>query len=88
MTFWFIGKILLKILLKKKNLFLQLINWDYLKNIGKIAPKVLPEDVVFISLRDYEKEERHLIEKYSMKVITSKEVRNKGAVYFFRGVIR
>src|SRR6476620_4616728 len=34
--------------------------WNQLKNIGKIAPKVLPEDVVFISLRDYEREERHL----------------------------
>ena len=62
--------------------------WNYLKNIGKIAPKVLPEDVVFISLRDYEKEERHLIEKYSMKVITSKEVRNKGAENIVRAVLR
>jgi len=62
--------------------------WNYLKNIGKIAPKVLPEDVVFISLRDYEKEERHLIEKYSMKVITSKEVRNKGAENVVRSVLR
>ena len=62
--------------------------WNYLKNIGKIAPKVLPEDVVFISLRDYEKEERHLIEKYNMKVITSKEVRSKGAENVVRAVIR
>src|ERR1035437_8614531 len=37
--------------------------WDQLKQFGKIYPKVLPEDVVFISLRDYEKEERFLIEK-------------------------
>jgi arginase len=63
-------------------------NWNYLKNIGKIAPKILPEDVVFISLRDYEKEERHLIEKYDMKVITSKEVRNKGAENVVRAVLR
>ncbi|HEV7780114.1 MAG TPA: arginase [Chitinophagaceae bacterium] len=62
--------------------------WNYLKNIGKIAPKVLPEDVVFISLRDFEKEERHLIEKYNMKVITSKEVRNKGAENVVRAAIR
>lgn len=62
--------------------------WNHLKNIGKIAPKVLPEDVVFISLRDYEKEERHLIEKYSMKVVTSKEVRNKGAENVVRAVLR
>ena len=62
--------------------------WNYLKNIGKITPKVLPEDVVFISLRDYEKEERHLIEKYDMKVITTKEVRSKGAENVVRSVIR
>src|SRR6266581_3414713 len=45
--------------------------WNYLKNIGKIAPKVLPEDVVLISLRDFEKEERQLIDKYGMKVVTT-----------------
>jgi arginase len=63
-------------------------HWNHLKNIGKIAPKVLPEDVVFISLRDFEKEERYLIEKYSMKVVSSKEVRNKGAENVVRAVLR
>lgn len=62
--------------------------WNQLKNIGKIAPKVLPEDVVFISLRDYEKEERHIIEKYGMKVISTNEVRRKGAENVVRSVIR
>ena len=62
--------------------------WNFLKNIGKTAPKVLPEDVVFISLRDFEKEERYLIEKYDMKVVTTKEVRNKGAENVVRAVLR
>src|SRR5687767_10627193 len=31
-------------------------SWNQLKNVGKIAPKVLPEDIVIISIRDYEKE--------------------------------
>ncbi len=62
--------------------------WDYLKNIGKIAPKVLPEDIVFISLRDYEKEERGLIEKHGMKVITTNEVRRKGPESIVRSVTR
>jgi arginase len=62
--------------------------WEQLKNIGKIAPKILPEDIVFISLRDYEKEERHLIEKYEMKVITTNEVRRKGPENIVRSVIR
>ena len=62
--------------------------WDYLKKIGKIAPKVLPEDVVFISLRDFEKEEKYLIDKYGMKVISTKELRTKGAENVVRAVLR
>ena len=62
--------------------------WKYLKHLGKVYPKVRPEDVVFISLRDYEKEERYLIDKYGMKVITTKEVRNKGTENIVRAVIR
>ena len=62
--------------------------WNQLKNMGKIAPKVLPEDVVFISLRDYEKEEKHLIDKYGMKVISTNEVRRKGPENIVRAVIR
>lgn len=62
--------------------------WNHLKNTGRIAPKVLPEDVVFISLRDYEKEEKYLIEKYAMKVVSTKEVRNKGAENVVRAVLR
>ena len=62
--------------------------WNQLKNTGKTAPKVLPEDVVFISLRDYEKEERYLIEKYEMKVITTNEVRRKGSENVVRSVLR
>lgn len=62
--------------------------WNYLKTAGKTAPKVLPEDVVFISLRDYEKEERFLIDKYQMKVITTKEVRTHGPENIVRSVMR
>lgn len=62
--------------------------WQDLKNIGKICPKVLPEDIVFISLRDYEKEERLLIEKHGMKVITTNEVRRKGPENVVRAVTR
>ena len=62
--------------------------WDQLKQFGKISPKVLPEDVVFISLRDYEKEERFLIEKYEMKIVTTNEIRRKGAENVVRSVLR
>lgn len=62
--------------------------WNQLKNMGKITPKVLPEDVVFISLRDFEKEEKYLIDKYGMKVISTGEVRRKGPENIVRSVIR
>lgn len=62
--------------------------WDRLKQFGKIYPQILPEDVVFISLRDYEKEERFLIEKYNMKIVTTNEVRRKGAENVVRSVLR
>jgi len=62
--------------------------WDQLKQFGKIFPKVLPEDVVFISLRDYEKEERFLIEKFDMKIVTTNEIRRKGAENVVRSVLR
>ncbi len=62
--------------------------WDQLKNMGNIPNKVLPEDIVFISLRDYEKEERYLIEKLGMKVITTSDVRRNGAENISRKVLR
>ncbi len=62
--------------------------WNHLKNIGNISPKVLGEDIVFISLRDYEREEKAIIEKYGMKVITTGEVRRKGVENIVRSVIR
>lgn len=52
--------------------------WNKLKNLGKIEPKVLPEDIVFIALRDFEKEEEALIKKHNIKVISVSELRKKG----------
>lgn len=62
--------------------------WEQLKTVGKISPKILGEDIVFISLRDFEKEEKFLIDKYSMKVITTSEVRRKGAENVVRSTLR
>lgn len=62
--------------------------WDLLKNFAHINPKVLPEDIVFISLRDYEIEEKNLIDKYGMKVITTNEVRRKGPESVVRSSLR
>jgi arginase len=62
--------------------------WQQLKTMGKICPKVLPEDIVLISLRDFEKEEKAIIEKYGIKVITTAEVRRIGAENVSRKVLR
>ncbi|MHB1922817.1 MAG: arginase [Chitinophagaceae bacterium] len=62
--------------------------WNQLKNIGKIHQKVAPEDVVFISLRDFEKEEENLINHFGMKVFTTGEVRRKGSENIARSVFR
>ncbi len=53
--------------------------WEVLKNIGSINPKIKPEDIIFIALRDYEKEERALIERLNIKVITVEQYREMGA---------
>jgi arginase len=53
--------------------------WDRLRKIGVGGPKLLPVDLVFIGLRDYEDEERAIIEEHGIKVITVAEVRKKGA---------
>jgi arginase len=63
-------------------------HWNALKHAGNMGRKVLPEDIVFISLRDFEKEEDCLIRKYGMKVITTSEMRRKGAEQVARAVLR
>jgi len=62
--------------------------WDNLKRIGKIHPKVKPEDVIYIALRDFEKEEGYLIDKLGIKVISVKELRNKGIENVVRSALR
>lgn len=61
--------------------------WDKLKNIGKIKPKIEPEDIVFIALRDYEKEEEFLLKKHNIKVIPVQEVRKKGVESVVRAAL-
>ncbi|MBK9763168.1 MAG: arginase [Flavobacteriales bacterium] len=53
--------------------------WDRLRKIGVNGPKLLPRDLVFIGLRDYEPEEAAILKKHNIKVITVEQVREKGA---------
>lgn len=53
--------------------------WDRLRKIGVNGPKLVPKDLVFIGLRDYEPEEKAIIEEHGIKVITVEDLRSKGA---------
>ena len=52
--------------------------WNKLKNTGAIQPKVLPEDIVFIGVRDTEKEEDYLMKKHAIKNFSIRETRTLG----------
>jgi arginase len=52
--------------------------WFQLKNVGGMSQKVLPQDVVFINVRDTEKQEDYLLKKFGMKNFTTAEIRRKG----------
>ena len=52
--------------------------WYQLKNVGGISPKIMPNDLVYIGVRDTEKQEDYLIKKFSIKKFTTTEIRRKG----------
>jgi len=53
-------------------------NWEIIKNIGHPSPKVKPENVVFLGLRDYEEEEEHMVHGHHMLKIGVEEAREDG----------
>lgn len=52
--------------------------WGKIKKIGGDFPKIEPKDIVFITVRDTEAPEDHLIKKYGIKNFSTQEVREKG----------
>jgi arginase len=52
--------------------------WEKLKHIGGISPKIEADDLVFLALRDYEPEEGDLVVKNGIAVYTTTQIRNKG----------
>ena len=52
--------------------------WEKIKTIGGICPKVHYEDIVMISVRDFERQEEYLLKKYRIKNISVTDIRNKG----------
>lgn len=52
--------------------------WEKIKKIGGDFPKIEPKDIVFITVRDTEEPEDHLIKKYGIKNFSTQEVRDLG----------
>jgi arginase len=52
--------------------------WNQLKNIGNITPKILPEDIVYIAVRDTEHQEDCIIESLNIRNYPVAEIRQKG----------
>lgn len=52
--------------------------WEQMMNVGVAGAKIYPEDIVYISVRDYEKPENYLINKYGIGFIETEEVKKLG----------
>jgi arginase len=53
--------------------------WETIKNVGLPGPKVYPEDIVYIAVRDLEKPENYLVNKYNINFIEIEEIKMAGA---------
>lgn len=53
--------------------------WEEIMNVGMPGAKIYPEDIVYIAVRDLEKPENYLVNKYGMGFITTEEVKKAGA---------
>lgn len=54
--------------------------WEQIKNVGIPGPKVYPEDIVYIGVRDLEKPENYLINKYNINFIETEDIKKLGPV--------
>jgi arginase len=52
--------------------------WNQLKQVGNITPKVSPEDIVYIGVRDTEAQENAIMDRLQIKNCQVSEVRSKG----------
>ncbi len=58
--------------------------WEQLKNVGMPGPKVNPEDIVYMGVRDLEKPENYLINKYNVNFIEIEEIKKNGPAVMAR----
>jgi arginase len=53
--------------------------WEQIKNVGIPGAKIYPEDIVYIAVRDLEKPENYLINKYNINFLEVEEIKKLGA---------
>ncbi len=53
--------------------------WEQIKDVGIPGAKIYPDDIVFIAVRDLEKPENYLINKYNINFIETEDVKKLGA---------
>lgn len=54
--------------------------WEQIKNVGTPGAKIQPEDIVYIAVRDFEKPENYLMNKYNINFIETEDVKKHGPV--------
>ena len=52
--------------------------WEKLKALGGISPKILPSDLIYVTMRDLELQESAIIKKLNIHNYTVSEMRSKG----------
>ena len=62
--------------------------WEQIMNVGIPGAKIYPEDIVFVSVRDLEKPENYLINKYGIPNFTAEEVKKLGPVAVSQEVLK
>lgn len=62
--------------------------WEQIKNVGSPGAKIKPEDIVYVAVRDFEKPENYLINKYNINFIETEDVRKFGPVAIGQRVLQ
>jgi len=52
--------------------------WEQIKDVGIPGAKIYPEDIVYIAVRDLEKPENYLLNKYNVNFIETEDVKKAG----------
>lgn len=62
--------------------------WEQIKNVGIPGAKIYPEDIVYIAVRDLEKPENYLINKYNVNFLEVEDVKKLGAAVIAEKALR